>query len=60
MVTQCCVCKKILDKDRNKWIYLPNAEFSKVTHTYCPSCIEITRKLFGLKPRKPQSPSNIP
>lgn len=52
MVTQCCVCKKVYDKERKEWINPERVNMSKmVTHTYCPTCIEATRKLFGLKPR---------
>ncbi len=51
MVTQCCVCKRILDKEKKVWVNPGNVDMSKVTHTYCPTCMENTRRLLGLKPR---------
>jgi len=52
MVTQCCMCKKILNRETNEWIQ-PTKHYEKVSHTYCPHCVEVSRKLLGLKPRKP-------
>lgn len=54
MVTQCCVCKKILDKEKNEWVPPSKVDFTKVTHTYCPHCIEVTRRLFGIRSRNPR------
>ncbi len=50
MVTQCCVCKKILNRETNEWI-LTTKIYTQVSHTYCPKCLEISRKILGLKPR---------
>lgn len=50
MVTQCCVCKKILNRETNEWIHTQKV-YTQVSHTYCPQCLEISRQLLGLKPR---------
>lgn len=60
MVTQCCLCKRVLDREKNKWVNPGNVDMLKVTHTYCPTCIEITRRLFGLKPRGASVSPNSP
>ncbi len=58
MVTQCCVCKKIFDRETNEWIKTTKI-YTQVTHTYCPKCLEISRQILGLKPRPANVSSNL-
>lgn len=58
MVRQCCVCKKIFNRDTNEWIQT-NKMYTRVSHTYCPKCLEVSRQILGLKPRPASIVSNI-
>lgn len=58
MITQCCVCKKIFDRETNEWIHTTKV-YTQVSHTYCPKCLEMSRRILGLKPRPANLTSNI-
>ncbi len=58
MVIQCCVCKKIFSHETNEWIQT-NKIYTQVSHTYCPQCLEMSRRILGLKPRPANVSSNI-
>jgi len=58
MVTQCCVCKKILNRETNEWIHTTKIH-DPITHTYCPECLEMSRRILGLKPRPANLSSNL-
>ncbi|HOQ32892.1 MAG TPA: hypothetical protein PLA12_10320 [Candidatus Hydrogenedens sp.] len=58
MVTQCCVCKKILNRETNEWIHTTKIH-DPITHTYCPECLEMSRRILGLKPRPANLTSNL-
>jgi hypothetical protein len=41
MTMQCCVCKKV--KDENSWKNSQNERPAEISHTYCPTCLHMSR-----------------